>query len=196
MEVGTYLTYNEARPDIVETYLVKTGFEALKEGIESLLVSQATVYLFRTNLVGDGGDVVCFAEVLGVEDEFNGTFYNYMNIDDLSFGQEDIHGRIDVNEVVSGEDGSLVAFLDTFHSTLGIPAFDGLLVLEPRSAVVDSHHIRAGIVYGSGFACKNLRELSLGHAGVTAVAVHLIEGGGEIDRRVVTLGGAERCLDY
>jgi hypothetical protein len=51
-------------------------------------------------------------------------------------------------------------------------------------------------MYGSGFSGKDFRELSLRHAGVTAVTVHLIERSSEIDRRVVTLGSAERSFDY
>ena len=196
VQVRTYLTYDEARPYIVQTYLMQPGFEALQEGVKRLLVCQTTVYLFRTYLVRDRRDVMCLTEVLGVLDQFYRTFNNHMDIDDLALRQEDIYRRIDVNQVIARQDSSLIALFYAVHRTLSVPTLDALFVLQPRTSVIDSHYVRTGVVHCCGFAGQDLRECLLRHAGVTTVAVYLVQRRCEIDRRVVTFRGTERCFDH
>ena len=196
MQVGAHFAHDEAWPDVIQTYLVQTGFQPLKEGIEGLLVSQTAVYLFGSYFVGDRSDVVCFAEVLGMLDQLNRTFHHHMDVDDLTFRQEDIHCRVHVNEVITGEESRLVTLLHTVHGTLGVPALDALFVFEPRTAVVNRHYVWTRVMNGCRLTSQDLREDLLCHTRITTIAVHLIEGGSEINRRVVTFRCAERSLDY
>ena len=196
MQIRSHLAYDEAWPDVIQTHLVQTGFQTLKERVKRLLVCQTAVNLFRSYFVTDRSDAVRLAEILGMLDEFYRAFYHHMDVDDLTFRQEDIYGRVNVDQVITGEDSGLVTLLHAVHSALGVPALDTLFVLEPRTSVVDSYYVRTGVMNSRCLTGKNLRELSLRHAGVTAVAVHLVQSRREIDRRVVTFRCAERCFDY
>ena len=196
VQVCTYLTYDEARPYIIQTYFVQTFLESLQERVEGLLVCQTAVHFLCTYLVADRSNVVCFAEILGVLDQLNRTFNHYVNVDDLALREEDIYSRVNVNQVVTCQDSCLVALLYAVHGALGVPTLNALFVLQPRTTVIDSYYVRTRVVHGCCLAGQDLREHLLRHAGITAIAVYLVQGRRKIDRRVVTFRCAERCLDY
>ena len=196
VQVCTHLTYDKARPYIIQTNLVQTGFQSLKERIERLLVCQTAMHFLRTYLITDRSNAVCLAEVLGMLDQLNRTFNHYMDINDLALRKEDVHRRIHVNQVITCQNSCLVALLNAAHCALGVPALNVLFVFQPRTTMVDCHYVRTCVVHCRCFAGKDLREDLLCHARVTAVAVHLVERRREVDRRIVTFRCAERCLDY
>ena len=103
---------------------MQTGFQTLQEGVEGLLVCQTAVNLFRAHLVGNRSDAVRLAEILGVLDELYRAFYHHVDVNDLSFRQKNIHCRVHVNQVITGEESRLVTLLHAVHSALGVPAFD------------------------------------------------------------------------
>ena len=113
-----------------------------------------------------------------------------MDVDDLALGDVDVHGRVHVDEVITGQDSRLEGFLHAVHGILDGPFLRPLPVLEPGAAVVDGDDDGAGEMHPLGLETDQPGELLLGHAGITAVAVDLVEGGCEVDGRIVALGGA------
>ena len=61
--------------------------------------------------------------------------------------------------------------------------------------MVDGDDDRAGEVHPLGLEADGAAEGFLCHAGIAAVAVHLVEGGGEVDGGVVSLGRLQGGAD-
>jgi hypothetical protein len=153
------------------------------------------VDLFGSYLVGNGGKIVLLAEIFHMGDQFHRSGSHQADVDGFALGDVDVHGRIHVDEVVAGQDRGLEGLLDTVHGVLDGPFLGALLVLEPGSAVVDGHDDGTGEVDTLHLKADHPGEFRLRHARVTAVAVDLVERGGEIDGSVVTLGGADGSAD-
>ena len=151
--------------------------------------------LFGPDLVGNGGKTFLLAETLHVGDQLHRSGGHQADVDGLALGDVDVHGRIHVDEIVAGQDSGLEGLLDTVHGVLDGPFLGALLVLEPGAAVVDGHDDGTGEMDTLHFEADHPGEFRLGHARVTAVAVDLVERGGEIDGSVVTLGGADGGAD-
>ena len=196
VEVCTHFTYDKAWPYVLKTYVLQTLFQIRKEGVECSRISQTTVYFLSTYLIGDRSDTVCLTEVLSVENQFYSTLSYYVNINDLTLWQEDIYGWIYVNQVVTSQDSCLITIFYTLHSALGIPTLLCLFVLEPWTSVVDCYNVWTSVMHSSCFTSQYLGKLRRSHTCVTTIGIHLIEGGSEVDRRVVALSSAERRFDY
>jgi len=85
----------------------------------------------------------------------------------------------------------LEGLLHAVHRIVHRPLFGALPVLEPGAAVVYGNYYRAGEVVSFHLETDRAGERFLGHAGISAVAVYLVEGGCEVDGGVVALGGAD-----
>ena len=131
------------------------------------------------------------AEALRVGDELHGTGCDYVNINDFPLGDVDVYGRVYVDEVVTGQHSGLERLLDTVHGILHAPLLRALTVLEPGAAMVDGNNDRAREVHPFCLETHGAHEIFLRHAGIAAVTVYLVEGGGKVDGRVVPLGGAQ-----
>ena len=195
MEVRTDLADHEARPGVGATVLCKAFLEQAEELVEDRHVGQAAVHFFRADFVGNGSEPPLFAEILDMGDQFDRPCGDHFDVDDFAFGQEAVHGRIDVDQFVAGQQRRLIGALDPFHRLLVRPHFEGLDIFEPGSAMVDAGQERSGVVVAGGFHLHHADEVFLGHAGIAAVAVNLVERGGKQDRRIVAFGGAEGRLD-
>ena len=154
------------------------------------------MHLLGTHLVGDGRKTLRAAEALDMRDQFHRALDDHANVDDLPLRDIDVHRGIDVNQVVTGLNGCLERLFDARHGILRRPAFDRLLVLEPRAAVVDGDDRRSREVDRLGLDAGQADELRGREARVAAVAVDLVERRGEIDRRVVALRRAECRADH
>ena len=195
IQVCANFTHDEARPDIFQTNTLQSCFQVTDESVECGFVGKAAVDLFRAHLIGDGGKAVGFAELFRVLDEFYGAFCYQVNVDDFSLGDVDVHGGVYMDKVISGQDCGLEGFLHAIHGVHYGPFLRPLLVLEPGTAVVYGNDDGAGEVDPFRFKTDQAAELLLGHAGITAVAVNLVEGGCEIDGGVVALCCAKGCTD-
>ncbi len=136
------------------------------------------------------------SEGFRVGDEFRGAFCYQMNIDDFPFGNIDVYGGVYVDEVISGEDSGLEGFLYAVHGVFHAPFFCPLLVLEPGTAVVDGDDDGTGEVYAFRFETHGAHKFFLGHPGIAAVTVYLVEGGCEIYRGIVALCSTEGSPDH
>ena len=151
--------------------------------------------LFRADLIRDGGKALALAEGLGVGDQLDGAGRDDMDVDDFALRDVDVDGRVDVDEVVSGENRGLKGFLDAVHGVFGGPFLRALTVFEPGAAVVDGDNDGTGEVHPLGLETDEAGEVLLRHARIAAVAVDLVEGRREIDGGVVALGGAQAGAD-
>ena len=128
-------------------------------------------------------------------DEFHRAGGNHMDVDNLALRDVDINSGVYVDKVVSGENRSLERLLHAVHRIFHAPLFRALLILEPGTAVVDCNNHRTGKVHTLRLKTYKAAELFLGHAGVTSVAVYLIEGCSEVDGGIVSLCSAQGCPD-
>ena len=195
VEVGSHLAHDETGPYVGEPFARQSCFEFGDEGVERPFVGQTAVHLLGSHLVGDFGQSLRTAEGFAVPDQLHRAGGHETDVDRLAGRYVDVHRRIDVDQIVPRQQRRFERALHPVHRGLGRPLLGALLVFEPRTAVVDGHDIDSVEVDGGGLHAHELHELVGPHPRVPAVAVDLIECRGEIDRRVVALGGTEGGLD-
>ena len=100
-----------------------------------------------------------------------------------------------MDEVIACEHSVLERLLDSVHRILSRPLLDTLLVLEPRTAMVDCNDAATCVVHSVCLELEHLCELRLNHACITAVTVDLVKGRSEINRRIVALCCAKGSTD-
>ena len=191
VEIRPDLSDNETRPDVGKPFPCKPRFQLFDERVECAFIGQTAVHLLGAYLVRDLRKPVVPAEGLGVFDQFDRPPCNDMNVDRLAGRNVDIDGRIDMDQVVSRQQGRLERPLYPIHCGIGRPAFRALSVLEPGASVIDCDDAGALIMDCVGLHANEFHEFVGGHTRITAVAVHLIECCCEIDRGVVAFRGAQ-----
>ncbi len=195
MEVRADLPDHKTRPGIRTAVLLQSRFEQFQEFVEHIHVRQAAVDLFGADFIVDRRKAPGLAETFDVRDQFDGPGGHHLDLNDFSLRKGTVHGGIHMDQFISGQKRSLIGLLDGFHGFFIGPFLQGLDVLQPGSAVVDRGNEGAGVVVSLRFHLHHANEVFLCHAGVTTVAVHLVECRREQNRSVVSFGSAERGLD-
>ena len=174
-----------------ETYLSETALELCEECVECCLVCKTAMNFLCTYFIRNFRKIVSRAEVLHVLDELYCTTNHNVDVDNVTLSDIDVYCRVNVDKVVACEGCILERLLNAVHSILCRPLLHTLLVLEPRSAVVDSHDAAACVVHSVSLELKHLCEHGLSHSCVSAVTVNLVEGSCEIDWCIVALCSTE-----